>query len=223
MDIGTYLVTQTDLSAGRSTQTIVDAALAGGIDVVQIREKHASARERLAIARDLRGPTAEAGVSLVINDRVDIALAADADGVHLGDDDLPVEDARELLGEDAIIGRSVSTVEAAREAERAGADYLGVGAVFATGSKDDIPEEEYAIGLDRVRDTAAAVDIPFVGIGGITPDNAADVTEAGADGVAVITAITKANDPEQATRDLVDAVATGRERADAAANTGTHQ
>jgi thiamine-phosphate pyrophosphorylase len=103
MDIGTYLVTQTDLSAGRSTQTIVNAALAGGIDIVQVREKHTSARERLTIARDLRSPTAKAGVPLVVNDRVDIALAADADGVHLGDDDLPVEDARELLGEDAII------------------------------------------------------------------------------------------------------------------------
>ncbi len=219
----TYLVTQTDLSAGRSTQAIVDAALAGGIDVVQVREKHASARERLAIARDLRGPTAEAGVPLIINDRVDIALAADADGVHLGDDDLPVEDARELLGEDALIGRSVSTVEAAREAERAGANYLGVGAVFATGSKDDIAEEEYAIGLDRVREVAAAVDVPIVGIGGITPDNAADVADAGADGVAVITAITQADDPERATRDLADAVATGHKRADSAANTGTHQ
>jgi thiamine-phosphate pyrophosphorylase len=223
MDIGTYLVTQTDLSAGRSTQTIVNAALAGGIDIVQVREKHTSARERLTIARDLRSPTAKAGVPLVVNDRVDIALAADADGVHLGDDDLPVEDARELLGEDAIIGRSVSTVEAAREAERAGADYLGVGAVFATGSKDDIPEEEQAIGLDRIREIAAAVDVPFVGIGGITPDNAADVAEAGADGVAVITAITQADDPEQATRNLTDAVASGHERADSAANTGTHQ
>ncbi|WP_302081953.1 thiamine phosphate synthase [Salinibaculum rarum] len=221
MDLGTYLVTQTDLSAGRSTQAIVDAALAGGIDMVQVREKHASARERLAVTRDLRGPTAEAGVSLVVNDRVDIALAADADGVHLGDDDLPVEDARALLGADAIIGRSVSTVEAAREAERAGADYLGVGAVFATGSKDDIPDEELAIGLDRVRAIDAAVDIPFVGIGGITPDNAADVAAAGADGVAVITAITEADDPEGATRDLADAVASGHERA--TTTTETHQ
>jgi thiamine-phosphate pyrophosphorylase len=214
----TYLVTQQDLSAGRSTEAIVEAAIAGGVDVVQVREKHASARERLALARDLRGPTAEAGVSLVVNDRVDIALAADADGVHLGDDDLPVADAREILGEDASIGRSVSTVEAAREAQAAGADYLGVGAVYTTGSKD-VDEDEQAIGLDVVRDIDAAVDIPVVGIGGITPENAADVAAAGADGVAVITAITQADDPEGATRDLAAAVESGHERTE----TTTHQ
>jgi thiamine-phosphate pyrophosphorylase len=213
----TYLVTQADLSAGRSTQAVVEAAIAGGVDIVQVREKHATARERLAIARDLRGPTAKAGVSLVINDRVDIALAADADGVHLGDSDLPVADARDLLGEDALIGRSVSTVEAAREAERAGADYLGVGAVYTTGSKD-VDEDEQAIGLDVVRDITGAVDIPVVGIGGITSDNAGDVAAAGADGVAVITAITQADDPENATRNLAAAVESGHERA-----TSTHQ
>ena len=218
MDIQTYLVTQADLSADRSTEDIVDAALAGGIDMVQVREKHAPARQQLACTRALRGPTADAGVSLLVNDRVDIALAADADGVHLGDDDIPIEDARTLLGEDAIVGRSVSTVEAAREAEAAGADYLGVGAVYTTGSKD-VDDDEQAIGLQRIRDIAAAVDIPVVGIGGITPDNAADVAAAGADGVAVITAITQADDPEQATDDLTAAVASGRERTEST----THQ
>ena len=213
----TYLVTQTDLSAGRSTQAVVEAAIAGGVDIVQVREKHATARERLAIARDLREPTAKAGVSLVINDRVDIALAADADGVHLGDSDLPVADARDLLGEEALIGRSVSTVEAAREAERAGADYLGVGAVYTTDSKD-VDEDEQAIGLDVVRDITDAVDIPLVGIGGITPENAGDVAAAGADGVAVITAITQADDPQEATQNLATAVESGHER-----TTSTHQ
>ncbi len=212
MHLDTYLVTQQDLSAGRTTEEIVDAAIAGGVDVVQVREKDHGAREQLAIARRLREPTAEAGVALVVNDRVDVALAANADGVHVGDDDLPVSDARELLGEDAIVGRSVSTVEAAREAERAGADYLGVGTIFSTQSKDDIPEEEYEVGLERVRAIDDAVDIPFVGIGGITPENAADVTEAGADGVAVISAITRAADPEAATRDLDQAVAAGKRR-----------
>lgn len=210
--IDTYLVTQADLSAGRSTADVVEAALAGDIDIVQVREKHASVRKQLAVTRELREPTAEAGVPLIVNDRVDVALAADADGVHLGDDDFPVADARELLGEDAIVGRSVSTVADAREAERAGADYLGVGAVYATGSKDDIPDEEYEIGLDRVRAIDDAVEIPFVGIGGITADNAADVIAAGADGVSVITAITQADDPELATRELGEVVAAGRRR-----------
>ncbi|MFT4946585.1 MAG: thiamine-phosphate pyrophosphorylase [Natronomonas sp.] len=211
--LDTYLVTQGDLSAGRSTVEIVDAALAGGVDVVQIREKHRRARTRLELAERLREPTAEAGVPLIINDRVDIAVAADADGVHLGDDDLSVSVAREQLGEDAIIGRSVSTVEAAREAEEAGADYLGVGAVYETGSKD-VDDEENGIGLGVVEDIADAVGIPFVGIGGVTPERAPDVVGAGADGVAVITAITEAEDPARATRELGEAVERGRRRRD---------
>jgi thiamine-phosphate pyrophosphorylase len=211
----TYLVTQGDLSTGRPTAAVVDGALAGGIDVIQVREKHRSAREQLAVANRLREPTREAEVPLVVNDRVDVAVAADADGVHLGDDDLPVEVARDQLGSDALIGRSVSTVEAAREAEAAGAEYLGVGAIYATDSKD-VPEEEHDIGLDVVRDIDAAVDIPFVGIGGITPENAAEVVAAGADGVAVISAITTADDVEAATRSLAEAVAEGkRQRPDA--------
>jgi thiamine-phosphate pyrophosphorylase len=211
-NIETYLVTQADLSAGRTTAEIVDGALAGGIDAVQVREKDRGAREQLAVAREVREATAEAGVSLIVNDRVDVALAADADGVHLGDDDLPVAVAREQLGDEAIVGRSVSTVEGAREAERAGADYLGVGAVYTTGSKDDIPEEEHGIGLERLGEIDSAVEIPFVGIGGVTVENAADVVAAGADGVAVITAITAADDPEAATRALGEAVAEGKRR-----------
>ena len=211
LTLDTYLVTQEDLSAGRSTAEIVEAALAGGVDVVQVREKHRSARTQFEVAKRLREPTAEAGVPLIVNDRVDIAVAADADGVHLGDDDLPVSVAREQLGDDAIIGRSVSTVEGAREAEQAGADYLGVGALYHTSSKD-VDDQENAIGLDIVGDIADAVDIPFVGIGGVTPERAPDVAEAGADGVAVITAITDADDPEAATRALGEAVETGKRR-----------
>jgi thiamine-phosphate pyrophosphorylase len=205
-EFGVYLVTDEGLSAGRSTVEVVEAAVRGGVDVVQLREKPASVSERYDLGRKLREITREAGVPLVVNDRVDLATALDADGVHLGDDDLPVSAAREQLGEEAIIGRSVSTPEAARRAEAAGADYLGVGAVFPTDSKDDIPDEEYAVGLDRVRAVREATDLPFVGIGGVTPENAADVVQAGADGVAVISAITGADDPEAATRELRDAV-----------------
>jgi len=144
-------------------------------------------------------------VPLIVNDRIDLAAAVDADGVHLGDDDLPVSVARERLGPDAIVGRSVSTPSAAREAEAAGADYLGVGAVYGTDSKDTSPEQSN-VGLDRIRAVREATDLPFVGIGGVTPENAAAVVEAGADGVAVISAITGADDPETATRDLAAAV-----------------
>jgi len=210
-DWDAYLVTQESLSAGRTTEEIVAAAVAGGVDVVQLREKDRPARERYHLGRKLRERTREAGVTFVVNDRVDVAQAVDADGVHLGDDDLPVSVARELLGPDAVVGRSVSFVDDAREAERAGADYLGVGAVYATGSKDDIDDDEYGIGPERVADIVEAVDIPVVGIGGITADNAASVVEAGADGVAVITAITRADDPEAATRELGAAVEQARE------------
>ena len=208
MEFDTYLVTQASLSGEHSTPEVVAAAIEGGVAVGQVREKDATARDRLQVA-------------MVVNDRVDIAAAADADGVHLGDDDLPVAAAREQLDADAVIGRSVSTPEAAREAEAAGADYLGVGAVYATGSKADIDDEEYDIGLDPVRDIDEAVDIPFVGIGGITAENAAEVVAAGADGVAVITAVTAAGDPARATRKLGEAVAEGRQRRESADLGGT--
>jgi thiamine-phosphate pyrophosphorylase len=210
-DWNVSLVTQESLSAGRSTRAVVEAAIAGGVDVVQLREKDRSARERYHLGRKLRELTREAGVTFVVNDRADIAQAVEADGVHLGDDDLPVPAARELLGEDAVVGRSVSFVDDAVAAERAGADYLGVGAVYATGSKDDIDDDEHRIGPERVGDIAAAVDIPVVGIGGITADNAGPVAAAGADGVAVITAITRADDPETATRELAAVVERARE------------
>nr|WP_233341042.1 thiamine phosphate synthase [Haloprofundus sp. MHR1] len=209
--VNTYLVTQADLSAGRSSETVVREAIEGGVDVVQLREKHASARERYRLARVLRELTTEAGVPFVVNDRVDIAVAVDADGVHLGDDDLPVSAARAQLGENALVGRSVSTVAAARRAAEAGADYLGVGAVFSTSSKD-VPEDESNVGVETVAAVADAVEVPIVGIGGITAENAGDVVEAGADGVAVVSEITSASDPETATRRLVSAVEAGRRK-----------
>jgi len=210
-DWDVYLVTQETLSRERSTRAVVEAAIAGGVDVVQLREKDRSARERYHLGRKLRTLTRDAGVPLIVNDRVDIAAAVAADGVHLGDSDLPIPVARDRLGPDAVIGRSVSFVEEARAAERAGADYLGVGAVYSTGSKADIDDDEYEIGPGRVADIVDAVDIPAVAIGGITAENAAPVIEAGADGVAVITAVTRADDPETATRDLATVVEQARD------------
>ena len=212
-EYGVYLVTGADLSAGRTTVEIVEAAIRGGVDVIQLREKHASARKRYELGRELRAMTRDVGVPLIVNDRVDIARAIDADGVHLGDDDLPIEVAREQLGPDAIVGRSVSTPDAAREAERSGADYLGVGAVYHTSSKDVDPDE-HGIGTETVREIRETVSVPFVGIGGITAENAAEVVSAGADGVAVISAITAADDPEVATRALGEAVESARGRID---------
>ncbi|ELZ17051.1 thiamine phosphate synthase [Natrinema limicola] len=205
-DWRTYLVTQESLSDGKRTVEVVEAAIDGGVDVVQLREKDTDARWRYELGRKLRERTAEAGVALLVNDRVDIAQAIDADGVHLGQSDLPVAVARELLGPEAVIGCSTSTVEDAIEAEAAGADYLGVGAIYGTDSKEDVPKEKNGTGLELVSEIAAAVSIPVIGIGGVTASNAPPVLEAGATGVAMISEITAADDPATATREVDAAI-----------------
>ncbi|MEY7849298.1 thiamine phosphate synthase [Natrarchaeobius sp. A-rgal3] len=205
----TYLVTQESLSSGRSTVEIVEAAIDGGVDAVQLREKDADARWRYELGLELRELTAAAGVALIVNDRVDVAEAIDADGVHVGQSDLPVAVARDLLGSDAIVGCSASTVTEAERAEADGADYLGVGSIYGTSSKDVVAEND-RLGPERVAAIADAVSIPIVGIGGVTADNATPVAEAGATGVAVISEITAAEDPAAATRRLADAVETGK-------------
>ena len=202
----TYLVTQASLSKGRSTTEIVAAAIDGGVDAVQLREKDTDIETRYELGRELRELTTEAGVDLIVNDRVDLAHAIGADGVHLGQSDLPVSAAREILGPEATIGASVSTVSEARLAAITGADYLGVGAVFGTDSKADAESADDALGLDELAEIAAAVKIPVVAIGGVTPDNAASTIEAGAGAGAVISAITTADDPAAATRQLREAV-----------------
>ncbi|QAU11563.1 thiamine phosphate synthase [Halorubrum sp. BOL3-1] len=201
----TYLVTAASRSAGRTTPDVVAAALDGGIDVVQLRDKGTSARERYETGLRLRELTAEAGTPLVVNDRIDLAAAVDADGVHLGRSDLPVAVARERLGESAVVGVSASTVDEAREAEAAGADYLGVGAVYGTDSKD-VPDEQNGIGTDRIAAVAEAVGVPVIGIGGIDASNAGPVIDAGATGVAALSAITAAPDPTEATAALGEGV-----------------
>ena len=201
----TYLVTSGAHAAGRSTPAIVDAALAGGVDVIQLREKATDARDRYRLGKTLRERTAAADVPLIVNDRIDLAAAIDADGVHLGQSDLPPQVAREQLGAEARLGVSASTVEEARAAADAGADYLGVGAVYGTDSKD-VADANNGIGTERVRAIADAVSIPVIGIGGIDATNAAAVVEAGATGVAVISAITAADDPETATAALSETV-----------------
>ena len=204
----TYLVTQESLSAGRTTTEIVDAAIAGGVDVVQLREKGRPIRERYELARSLRARTAEAGVPLVVNDRIDLAMAVDADGVHLGQSDLPVSCARDLLDDDATVGCSAATVEEAVAAERAGADYLGTGSVYGTTSKD-VESDRERIGPEGIAAVVDAVSIPVIAIGGLTHENASAVIDAGASGVAVVSEITMADDPKAATETLRDAVTSG--------------
>jgi len=200
----TYLVTQQTLSDGRSTVDIVEKAIEGGVDAIQLREKEMSAKDRYELGQTLRELTAEAGVNLLVNDRVDLARAIDADGVHLGQSDLPISVAREQLGDDAIIGASVSTVSEARLAAITGADYLGVGAIYGTTSKPEAPTADDGLGLDALADIVQTVRIPVTAIGGITAENAAEPIAAGASSVAVISAITAADDPAAAARALAD-------------------
>ena len=201
----TYLVTGQSLSAGRTTADIVEAAIDGGVDVVQLRDKDADVRTRYERGHIVRELTEAAGIPLLVNDRVDLAMAIDADGVHVGQSDLPVAVARDLLGPDAIVGCSAWRVEDATRAERDGADYLGTGTVYGTSSKDVKPEKD-GIGPEGVARVVEAVSIPVFAIGGITADNAGPVVEAGATGVAVISEITSADDPTRATERLHRAI-----------------
>ncbi len=202
-DAGVYLVTEEALSGGRSSVEVARAALQAGVRIVQLREKEGTARRALEIGQALRALTLEHGALLVVNDRVDLAIAIGADGVHVGQEDLPVAVARSLLGPDALIGLSITDARQLAAADAAEADGLGVGAIFPTGSKADATDT----GLELLARSRAATSAPIVAIGGITAANAGDAVRAGADVVAVISAITGAADPGAAARALLDAVA----------------
>jgi len=199
-----YVITDEGLAGGRSHEEQARAALAGGAGVIQLRDKVSSTRRRYDAAVAIRKLTREAGAILIVNDRLDIALAADADGLHVGPDDLPLEVSRRLLRPGMLLGASAGTVAEAIAAEASGADYLGVGAVYeARGSKADAGAP---VGPERVREIRAAVTLPIVGIGGIKAENAAPVIDAGADGVAVITGVVAAPDISAAARQVIEAV-----------------
>lgn len=199
-----YVITADPAQArGRSHLEVAEAAILGGATAVQLRMKEAPARAMLETARRVAARCRDAGVAFIVNDRVDVALAAEAAGVHVGQDDLPAEAARALLGAGPFLGVSAATREEAAAASGGGADYLGVGAVYATATKADAGE---AVGLARIREVAASCGLPIVGIGGITIDNAAAVIRAGAAGVAVIAAVTMADDMAEATRRLREEV-----------------
>lgn len=205
-----YVVTDRGLSRGRSEEEVVRAAIAGGATAVQLRGKDWPGRELVAVGRALRAVTREAGVLFFVNDRVDVALAVEADGVHLGQEDLPLADARRIMGPERLIGITVQDEHQAREAEAGGADYLGTSAVFPTTTKiSDVPP----LGLEVLEAIARAVRIPVVAIGGIGPHNAAEAIRRGAAGVAVVSAVVAAEDVTRAARELrvaVDAVLAGR-------------
>ena len=199
MDLSLYLVTDRQLAGERPIEEVVRQAISGGVTTVQLREKGTPSGEFLRIASSLRALTRKAGVTLIVNDRLDIALAAGADGVHVGQEDLPAERARELLGTNRILGVTAADEEEARAAAAGGADYIGCNAVFSTPTKTDTGP---AIGLDGLERLVNCVDIPVVAIGGINAGNAGDVLSTGVEGIAVVSAVVSANDPALATGEL---------------------
>jgi len=195
-----HVLTDRKTSRGRSHLQVAEAAIAGGADVLQLRDKEASSGQLYREGLLLRKLTRDAKVPFIVNDRLDIALAVDADGVHVGQSDLPASVVRRILGPGKILGVSVVTVEDAIRAEKDGADYLGVGPVFeARGTKPDTCEP---LGVDCIARIRLHCRLPIVAIGGINAENARKVREAGADGAAVISAIVSADDISQATRRL---------------------
>ncbi len=195
IDYSLYLVTDRGLARGRSTLEIVSAAVHGGATVVQLREKDCSTWDFIEQALALKEFLKDRGVPLIINDRVDVAQAVKADGVHLGQTDMPLGMAKKILGDSMIIGISAESLQDAVEAENGGADYLGVSPIYATPTKTDTAAP---LGLEGLREIRKAVRLPLVGIGGLNRDNAAEVIRSGADGVAVVSAIVAADDPQTA-------------------------
>jgi thiamine-phosphate pyrophosphorylase len=203
LDLRLYALVDPAVTGGH---TLPDLArlIAGPATLVQLRDKHGSTRAMVEEARALRDVLEPAGVPLLINDRIDVALAAEADGVHIGQDDMSPKDARLLLGRTAIIGLSLGTVQHAREAPLDLIDYVGIGAVYPTGSKENASTPIGVAGLHQIAQVVRArrPGFPICAISGINAGNAADTIAAGADGVAVISALSLAGDPGKAAREL---------------------
>lgn len=206
MDYTLYVCTDRELMSSPSMEESVESALRGGASVIQLRDKHASGRQMYETALALKAVTDRFGVPLIINDRVDIAMAVDAAGVHLGQSDMPLKAARHLLGEHKLIGVSAARVEEACEAEQGGADYLGVGAVFTTGTKDNTRPVSREL-LMQIRD---AVTIPMVAIGGITTENVLKLRGTGINGIAVVSAVVAQPDVTEAAQRMRRLFETGR-------------
>jgi len=204
---GLYVIIDTQALKNRSHIEAATQAIRGGTKTIQLRDKLLSKKELLLIAQQLKKLCTEHNVLFIINDYLDLTLAAEADGLHLGQEDLPTKVARKLLPMDKILGCSTRTVEQAMAAEAEGADYIAVGSMYPTSSK----EMAEVVGLDRLRQIRQAVTLPVVAIGGINKDNVRDVMSAGADAVAVISAILGAEDAEAAARQIVERLETHRE------------
>lgn len=199
IDYSLYVITDRSFLKGRSLKTMVEDSILGGATIIQVREKDISTREFFKVALEVKEVTDYYKVPLIINDRIDIAQAINADGVHLGQDDMPIKIARKILGQNKIIGISTGTLDEALEAERDGADYLGIGAVFYTGTKKDI---DLPLGIETLKHIYQNINIPAVAIGGINASNFKEVLATGVDGISVISAILGKDDIKAAAKAL---------------------
>jgi thiamine-phosphate pyrophosphorylase len=206
MDPSLYVVLDRAAARGRDLTEILDAALAGGCRLVQLREKEWPSGRVLPLAERLRDRCRAADATFIVNDRVDLAVAVGADGVHVGQDDLPARAARPLLRPGMILGMSTHSVTQARAAQADGADYIAVGSMFPTRSKAEFE----LVGPELMRKLRGEIRVPLIGIGGITHDNVGEVIAAGADGVAVISAVCAADDPRAAATRFVALIAQAR-------------
>ncbi len=207
-DLSLYLVTDRDLSLGRDIEWIVTEAVRGGATMVQLREKGCSTAEFIDIAKRLKRALEPYDVALVANDRVDVALAADLDGVHIGQSDMSYEDARKLLGEDKIIGLSVESMEQVVAANELDVDYIGISPLYATPTKEDTAEP---FGLEGCRRAVELSRHPSVVIGGLNMSTIAGAMAQGTDGVAVVSAIVSAESPADAAKELITEVLKGKD------------
>lgn len=199
IDLSLYLVTDNSENEEKFLKTI-EEAINGGVSVVQIREKTADTLEFYNLALKVKEITTKYDIPLIINDRVDVALAIDADGVHVGQSDMPCDVTRKLIGENKILGVSAATISEAKKAESDGADYIGTGAVFPTATKDDAPK----ITKKDLSDIVKSINIPVVAIGGITLENASELKDSGIAGLSVVSAIMSADNPKKASEELLN-------------------
>lgn len=198
IDYSLYLVTDHKNKTDEEILNIIEEAIKGGTSIVQIREKTASTKDFYNLALKVKEITSKYNVPLIINDRIDIALAVDSEGVHIGQDDMPADIARKIIGENKVLGVSAATIEEAKKAEADGADYIGSGAVFPTATKDDAP----SISKDELGEIVNSVNIPTVAIGGITLENAHVLKDSGIAGFSVVSAIMDAKSPKEASKTL---------------------
>ncbi|WP_458453283.1 thiamine phosphate synthase [Methanobrevibacter sp.] len=198
LNLSLYLVTDKSDDVEKFLNTI-EEGIKGGVSVVQIREKTADTLDFYNLALKVKEITTKYNVPLIINDRVDVALAIDADGVHVGQSDMPCDVTRKLVGPDKIVGVSAATVKEAQKAENDGADYIGTGAVFPTATKDDAP----SITKDDLKEVVDSINIPVVAIGGITLENANELKDTGIAGLSVVSAIMSSDNPKESSEKLL--------------------